>query len=723
MQHSISMEDALHIAINHHQQERFVDAEEIYHAILEIDPNHAEATYRLGLLAIDIGCIQEGLHLLERAVSLNPDNELYQKTYAESRKEKQPGEIQQITDTIILDPTPEEMSEVRKVFSSGNFQTTKSLADALVQKYPQSAIALNALSVSYRYLGNSYESMKILQNVVVRFPDDPEYHFNLGVAYQDLCYFDKAIASYKEAIRLRPDYTLAYNNLGTIYLEIDELSNAQQIFQKLLEIKPMYFKALTNLGLISKNLGHPYEAIGYYQKALQSESSSAETYNNLGNALLDTGEFDAAITCFQKTIDLGPSLEQGYGNLLFAINYHPDKSATEIFEYYRQYDLRRYAPFKPEHPSYTNNPTPDRKIKIGYVSPDFKMHPVRLFLAPLLENHDKSKFEVYAYAELFKEDIISERYKHYVDHWIMTKGFNDDALAERIKSDGIDILIDVAGHTAGNRLQVFARKPAPISVSWLGFGYTTGLSAIDYYLTDEISAPDGSESLFSEQPWRVETPSYVYRPAEEMGEVNTLPALKNGYITFGTLSRSVRINHRTIKAWAQALHRLPSSKLIIDSKNYEDEAMVEKLLQQFELQGIKKDRIQAGYHSPPWDVLREIDIGLDCFPHNSGTTLFEMLYMGIPYITLTDRPSVGRIGSAILSGIKKPGWIAHSEEEYVDKLVKLGSDLASLTEIRTTLRDEMRKSDLMDEKGFARKVEKAYAEMFQKWCMRSSNQR
>jgi predicted O-linked N-acetylglucosamine transferase (SPINDLY family) len=293
---------------------------------------------------------------------------------------------------------------------------------------------------------------------------------------------------------------------------------------------------------------------------------------------------------------------------------------------------------------------------------------------------------------------------------------SDDALSERIRSDGIDILVDLAGHTAKNRLSVFARKPAPVSLSWLGFGYTTGLTAIDYLLTDTASAPEGSEGLFSETPWRLETPDYVYRPAEGMGQVSPLPASTRGHITFGTLTRAVRVNHRTIRVWSEILKRVEGARLVIDSRDFRETTVQDALAEKFAAHGIARERLEIGYHSPPWDVLRGMDIGLDCFPHNSGTTLFETLYMGVPFVTLAGRPSVGRLGSSVLEGAGHPEWIARTEDEYVELAVALASDQVRLAALRCGLRREMETGPLMDEAGFARKVEAAYREMWMKWC-------
>jgi predicted O-linked N-acetylglucosamine transferase (SPINDLY family) len=354
-------------------------------------------------------------------------------------------------------------------------------------------------------------------------------------------------------------------------------------------------------------------------------------------------------------------------------------------------------------------------LKVGYVSPDFRHHAVRHSLEPLLANHDKEVVEVYAYAELAKEDAVTSRYKGYVDHWVPTTGLSDDTLAERIHADAIDILVDLAGQTAKNRLGVFARKPAPVSLTWLGFGYTTGLTAIDYFLADSATAPVGSEGLFAETPWRLPSPGFVYRPAEGMGPVSPLPATERGHVTFGTLTRAIRINHRTIRVWSEILKRVPGSRLVIDSSNFQDTTTQEVLAEKFAAHGISREQLEIGFHSPPWDMLRGMDIGLDCFPHNSGATLFETMYMGVPFVTLVGRPSVGRLGCSLLQGLGHPEWIAWTEEEYIEIAVALATDLPKLSALRAGLRQEMETGPLMDEPAFARKVEAAYREMFAAW--------
>jgi predicted O-linked N-acetylglucosamine transferase (SPINDLY family) len=525
-----------------------------------------------------------------------------------------------------------------------------------------------------------------------------------------------AVESYRKALSIRPQFPEALRSLGLIYQEQGKTEEAMQSFLRAVAIAPDYADVHGSLGVLYKEQGKVGAAIESYRKALAIRPAHAEVMGDLGNVLQEQGDLDSAIEMYRKALALKPGHVGGHGNLLFALNYHPDKSAEDIFEAYRAYDARFGVPLRAGWREHANDRDPARRLRVGYVSPDFNHHPVRHFLEPLLAHHDKSVVEVHAYSESTREDAVTARYRGYVEHWLLTRGMSDEMLTDRLRTDRIDILVDLAGHTAHNRLGVFARRPAPVSVSWLGYGYTTGLQAIDYFLTDATGAPEGSEHLFAERPWRLATPGYVYRPAEGMGPVGLLPAARHGRVTFGTLTRSVRINHRSIRVWSEILKRVPRARLVVDSKNFLDAGMRASLVERFAAHDVGPDRLQLGFHSPPWDVLRQFDIGLDCFPHNSGTTLFETLWMGVPFVTLAGRPSVGRLGSSILEGLGHPEWIAHSEAEYVEKAVALATDVERLAILRASLRDEMSASPLMDEAGFARKVEAAYREMFAEWA-------
>ena len=603
------------------------------------------------------------------------------------------------------------ISMAEEAVKQGNTALALELYNAVLKNQPNHAVAKEGV----RKIQNGLPRNQSTQVEITNPPQDQInalinlYHSGQMVETEQLC---------RDLLKIYPQSLDTINVLGAALQGQGKLQEAVASYNKAIQIRPDYAEAYSNRGNVLKELGQLDEAVASYSKAIQIRPDYAEAYSNRGNALQELGQWHEAVASYNQAIQIRPDYADAYSNRLFTLNYAPDLGADEIFLAYREYDKHFGVPGRDLWQPYTNSRSPDRKLKIGYVSPDFRKHSARHFFEPLLSHHDTNHFEVYAFAELNKDDQFTVRYQGYVDHWVLTKGLDDEQLAEQIRSLGIDILIDLAGHSKGNRLGVFALKPAPVSVSWLGYGYTTGLSAIDYYLTDVATVPHGDEHLFSEKPWRLKTPSFAYRPAEGMGDVGLLPALERGFITFGTLTRAVRINYRTIRVWSEILKRTDNTRLIVNSRNFDDSYVQKEFIRRFADEGIDEARLEIGFSSPPWDLMRSIDIGLDCFPHNSGTTLFEHLYMGAPYITLAGRPGVGRIGSSILEGVGHSEWIATSEEEYIEKAVELASDQHRLAEIRGSLRGEMESSAVMDEDGFTNKVEQAYREMWRDWCSR-----
>ncbi|MDP3480472.1 MAG: tetratricopeptide repeat protein, partial [Desulfoprunum sp.] len=578
------------------------------------------------------------------------------------------------------------------------------------------AEAYNDLGNLLKGQGRLMEAQEHYRLALKQKPDFVIAYSNLGNILKDQGNLVDAEDCYRNALKLKPNFAEVHYNLGNTLRLRGSLAESEACLRRALEINPHFTEAHNNLGVCLKEQGLIEEAEKSYNRALQLNPNYAEAYSNLGSILNIKGSFFEAENSFRSALELKPDYENAISNLLFLMNYHPDKTSEEIYEEYKRYNARFGLPLQKDWRPHANRKEKNRRLKVGYVSGDYNKHSVRHFLEPLFAHHNKEAVELYAYAEIMVEDTVTARYKEKADHWIPTVGMTDTELAERIRSDAIDILVELSGHTAKNRLGVFARKPAPVSVSWMGYGYTTGLTAIDYFLTDATIVPEGSEGLFAETPWRLTTPSCAYRPAEGMGEVSPLPARQRGYVTFGTLTRAVRINHLTIRVWSEILKRVAGSHLVINSGNFKDSKMRSLMLEKFTAQGIEEERLEIGCNSPPWDVLRAMDIGLDCFPHNSGTTLFENLYMGVPFVTLAGRVSAGRLGASILEGVGHGEWIAWTEEEYIERAVSLAMDLPRLEKLRAGLRGEMESGPLMDEAGFVGRVEAAYGEMFGKWC-------
>ena len=568
--------------------------------------------------------------------------------------------------------------------------------------------------------GKFYTVIQTTKKLLLIYEDSVALLNILGMSNAKINKYEDAIYNYKKAIELSPDNATTFFHLGILYHDLNKYSEAIKYYKKAILCKPNYIDPLFNLSFIHKELGNYKKAVDLLEKIILINPNYLKAYQCLSEIICQYKFIfpnDINLKILKKTIELNSKPFKDFNVLLFYLNYSHNHTSEEIFSYYQQFNDKFGLPLQQEWQPFTPIKKPKKKLKIGYVSPDFRKHSAQNFLLPTLANHNHQKFEIYAFAELTKEDHITKQYQSYVDHWIPTQNLTDQQMVQKIRDMEIDILVDLAGHTKNNRLLIFSQKPAPVSITWLGYGYTTGLKAIDYFLTDKAMAPLGSEHLFSEQPWRLSNYSFCcYQAKTVMGDVGPLPALENGHITFGTLTRAIRINDSVIKVWADILKKVKNSKLIINSRIFKNSFTKKEFENRFFKFGIFSDQLLFLYKSPPWDTMRQIDIALDCFPHNSGTTLIEHLYMGNPFITYANRPSVGKIGTSILTALGREEWIAYSEQEYVNKVVALATDTEKLTTIRSSLRKEMEASPIMDHKGFVRELEQTYQSMWEKWC-------
>jgi len=527
----------------------------------------------------------------------------------------------------------------------------------------------------------------------------------------------KAKRNYYKAIQIKNDYIPSLNNLGNLLFEEGSNDEALKYLKIAKKFIPENTTILNNIALIFFKNKNYFLSMKYFEKVMTQKQGSYYVFCNLIFCYMnifmnkEANKFLKILKNDWIKLDNFSNLYFKYlDQVLFSIVYSNYLSDEEIYEFYQLFDkkfknIKKFT-WKTIPQIKTNKP----KLKIGYVSPDFNNHSMKNFLKPVLENHNCEKFEIYAFAELSKEDHTTLEYKSFVDHWVPTQGFTDIEMAQKIRELEIDILVDLAGHTKGNRLGIFAHKPTPKSCSWwIGSGFTTGLSDIDYFLTDNVMGAEKSKHLFSEKLCYLPPHAAIWQPDKySMGDVSTLPAAEKGYITFGTLTRAIRINDSVIKAWSEILKRVRNSKLIINSSDFYHYKNKRMIILKFKEYEVDSNRLEIGYQSPPWDLMRKIDIALDCFPHNSGTTLNEHLYMGNPFITLSSRPGVGKIGASLLFAIKRSEWVATSEDEYIQKAINLASDIKKLETIRGSLRREVEQSPIMDYESFVCELEKIY---------------
>ncbi len=432
---------------------------------------------------------------------------------------------------------------------------------------------------------------------------------------------------------------------------------------------------------------------------------------------------DEAADAFRAAVAKKPAFVMAHSNLLFCLNYSPDLSAEAIFAEYRLWDAAHARALAPAAPVFSLDRDPDRRLRVGYVSADFRHHAASFFTQPWLAAHDHTQVELFCYAEVRNPDATTERFKALADHWRSTVGLSDEAVAAQIRADGIDILVDLAGHTSGNRLAVFARRPAPVQVAhMIGSGCTTGLTEMDAFLTDIALAPPGSEAVFSEALVRLPRVPLVYDPPEGMPDVGPPPAARNGHVTFGCFSRTARINDAVLDAWAAILAAVPGARLMLNAKPFQEAGARAAFTGKFAARGVATDRLDLVYTTPQpttWAAYGEIDIALDPFPHNAGTTTIEALWLGVPVVSLAARPPVGRFGKSLLGAVGMDDWATDDVAGYVAKAVEAAGDLEALATLRAGLRARFEASPLRDPRGLAAATEGAYRDLWRAWLTRT----
>jgi len=609
-------------------------------------------------------------------------------------------------------------------YQAGDHARAWRIADACLASRPGDVEARHLRGISAYRLGRLADAVDDLGQVTTAEPARADVRWNLTVMLKNLGRLQEAEAQGREAVLLAPDAPEAHNNLASVLKELGRHGEAEAHYRRAIALKPDYSDAWSNLSWTLALAGNAREAEAAARRALAINPHDANAMSNIGTALMQQDRLREATECFEQAVVLKPDFAIAHSNLLFCLNYRTDLSAEEIFAAYKKWDAVHAQKLMPAAPAFANSRDPKRRLRLAYVSSDFRYHAVSFFIEPLIAAHDKRQFEITCYSEVSNPDAVTERFKRHADRWRSTVGMGDAALADLIRADGIDILVDLTGHTAGNRLLTFARKPAPVQVTQMvGSGTTTGLSAMDAFLADEALVPPGAERFFSERVLRLPRIPLVYAPPQGMPDVAPLPALRNGYVTFGCFSRTARINDAVIGAWAGILNAVPGSRLVLNSKPFRESEGHEAWRARFAAHGIVGDRISLIYTSPQpktWAAYGDVDIALDPFPHNAGTTTIEALWLGVPVVSLASRPPVGRFGASILGSLRLDDWVARSVQDYMRRAVDAASDLGALAELRASLRARFKASPLGGEPALlARDVESVYRKLWSEYCSRA----
>lgn len=493
------------------------------------------------------------------------------------------------------------------------------------------------------------------------------------------------------------------------------------MMRRCIELDPADGGAYHNLGNALRSAGHHEEALATLTAAISRMPNPADAHNSLGLVFKDLGRMDEALAAFRRAVSLNPSFVTAHSNLLMFLNYHPGIGPQELFDEHRSFSREHELPLKPPFLRHANDRTPDRTLRVGYVSSDLRLHSVAFFLLPLLENHDRDQVHVTAYSNSAVVDEITNRMQQSVDAWCSIAGVADEQVANRIRADRIDILVDLAGHTAGQRLQLFARKPAPVQITWLGYPGTTGLDAMDYRCSDPLADPPGDAArCSSERVLRLPRTAWCYTPLSGAPDVAPLPGLSTPGITFGSFNSFGKISSATLDMWAEILEQTPGSRLVLKNVAMGSPTAVRETEQRLECRGIDPGRLELLDRTPSLvdhlNHYNRIDVSLDTFPYHGTTTTCEALWMGVPTITLAGPNHATRAGVSLLTNVGLGALVAQTPKEYVELAVRLAADRASLAGIRAGLRRRMLESPLMDGPSFARDMEAAYRQVWRAWC-------
>ncbi|MFI4979305.1 MAG: tetratricopeptide repeat protein, partial [Nevskiales bacterium] len=670
---------------------RFDEAAASARRALQIDPDFAEAHRNLGIICHELGKPEEAEAHFRRAQEIRPDDAHAHYNLANALK------------------------------NLGRLDEAEASYRLALKIDPHYAEAHNMLGGILKNLGRPDDAAASYCRALEIDPDFAWAHSNLGNTLQDLGRFDDAAASYRRAIAVLPDYAEAHNNLGHALQNLRRFDDAMASYCRALEIKPDYAAGHINLGNLLLNIGRLDEAVASYRRALEIKPDSAEAHINLGGALKDLGRLEDAVASYRRALEISPDFAGAHSGLLFAHNYLADQPAATLLAEARRFGdsaARKAAPYK----TWRNVPEPEKCLRVGLVSGDLGEHPVGYFLdsnLAALTSHAAGRLELIAYHSHFRTDALTERIKACCCAWHSVAGLSDARLAQLIRDDGIDILIDLVGHTAHNRLPLFAWKPAPVQASWLGYFATTGVAAMDYFIADPWTLPETEEVNFTEKIWRLPETRLCFTPPDADVDISPLPALTNGRLTFGCFNNLSKMNDAVVALWARVLHAVPQSRLFLKAPQLSEASVRQSVLEHFAAYRIGADRLLLEGPSPRRDYLAtysRVDIALDPFPYTGGATTAEALWMAVPVLTLAGERFLPRQGVGLLANAGLPDWIAADADDYVARAAAHAGDLPRLATLRAGLRQQVLASPIFDAPRFARHFEAALRGMWTTWC-------
>jgi predicted O-linked N-acetylglucosamine transferase (SPINDLY family) len=681
----LTPEQAFALALEHHQAGRLADAEALYRQILAAQPAHFDALQNMGVLACQVGRQDVAVDWLRRAIAVQPANAAAHSNLGEACRE--------------LGRLDEAEAHYRRALEMN-------------PDYPE---AHNNLGNVLCEKDRTEEAIAACRRALALRPDFSDAHNNLGIALMQRGALEEAIASCRRALELQPAFADASVNLGTALCKAGRFEEAASAYREALRMRPAHADAYNNLSIALFNLGQLDESAAAIGRALEIQPDFAEAYGNLSASLLRQGLVDESVAASRRSLELCPDHALTRSGLIYALHLHPDADPATIAREQQQWDKIIAAPLKSFFRPHDNHPDPDRKLRIGYVSPDFRAHAVGLNVLPLLRRHDAREFEVICYSEVVRTDGLTEESRRLASQWRNTLGLADDTVARMIRQDEVDILVDLAQHTGSNRLPVFARRPAPVQLSFAGYPDGTGLEAIPHRISDRwIESCDGDDT--SSFPPSLIPSFWCYEPRYPEIAVSEMPAAKTACVTFGSLNNFAKTNEPLLQMWAQVLREVAHARLVILAPNGSHRERVLAFMRQAKIDPTRIEFVVPCPYKEYLETYQRIDVALDTFPYNGHTTSLDASWMGVPVVSLAGQTNVSRGGRSILTNLGLPELIAGSPDEYVHIASQLAGDLPRLAALHGTLRSRMEASVLMNAALFTRSIEEAYRRLWRSWC-------
>ena len=567
-------------------------------------------------------------------------------------------------------------------------------------------------------IGQFQSAEKLARDLVAAKPGDVDAKLLLATCLERTGQLAEAAATLFAILRQAPQHETAALRFGGVEANQGHHERAAGIFENVLRIAPGNLEATAQLGSMRLNLGQVSEAISLYRRVLDENPRCAEALRCLAMAYIRCGRLEKALESLRVSLAADPTQMLVRSNIAYLMSLMPSATRAEIFDAHREWD-HHHGAFP--RPAYANARDPEKRLKIGYVSSDFRQHSISYFIEPLLQGYDRRAFEVFCYASGSQFDAVTERIRAVSDHWREIGPRDDKDVMQMVLGDGIDILVDLASHTGAVRLGVFALGPAPVQITWLGYPETSGLQAMDYKITDSIASPEGDgDRFFSETLLRLPSGHHCYRPLADSPPVAPSPHLRNGYITFGSFADLSKVNPEVVAAWAAVLRATPGTRLLMKCLQFADEAVSDGYRAMFAALGIGPDRLmflkRSATTAEHLARYSEMDIALDTFPYNGTTTICEALWMGVPVITLLGASPASRMGASLMHQVGMPELVAGSVEEFVSIASSLCDDTQRLDALRSSMRARLNSSSLRDEAGFADAMETVYRTTWRRWC-------